>query len=118
MAVNILEHLWVLFIMIGGFISSRLISKIDALEKGKADAVITREEHLDNVKLIHELDRRVDENQHTSVGRHEHKADVNSIIEKISVCHLRINDLEIRKAERIKNIRVHQNESKEKNGES
>ena len=53
-----------------------------------------------------------------SVGRDEHKLDVNSIIEKISVCHSRLNDLEIRKAERIKNIRVHQNESKEKNGET
>jgi|TARA_R110002051_G_C8551263_1_gene472722 hypothetical protein len=116
MAVNILEHLWVLFIMIGGFISSRLISKIDALEKGKADAVITREEHLDNVKLIHELDRRVDENQHMSVGRNEHKLDVNSMVEKISVCHERINDLERRKADKIKNIRTHS--SKEKNGES
>jgi len=116
MAVNILEHLWVLFIAIGGFISSRLVQKIDALEKGKADAVITREEHLDNVKLIHELDRRVDENQHMSIGRDEHKADVNAMVEKITVCHERINDLERRKADKIKNIRTHQ--SKEKNGES
>ena len=118
MAVSILEHLWVLFIMIFGYVGSRLIQKIDTLEKGKldttqyrADATITREEHLDNVKLIHELDRRVDENQHMSVGRGEHKSDVNSLVDKISVCHERLNDQEIRKAERIKNFRVHQNNS-------
>jgi hypothetical protein len=51
-----------------------------------------------------------------SVGRNEHKLDVNSMVEKISVCHERINDLERRKADKIKNIRTHS--SKEKNGES
>ena len=109
MAVNILEHLWVLFIAIGGFISSRLVQKIDALEKGKADASITREEHLDNVKLIHELDRRIDTVKHTLVAREEYKSD-------ISALHTRINIISEKKADKILNIRTHQ--AKEKNGET
>ena len=109
MAVNILEHLWVLFIAIGGFISSRLVQKIDALEQGKADASITREEHLDNVKLIHELDRRIDTVKHTLVAREEYKSD-------ISALHTRINIFSEKKADKILNIRTHQ--AKEKNGET
>ena len=106
---KILENLWVLFIAIGSWMANRMTSKIDALEKDKADATTTREEHLSQSKLIHELDRRVDENQHTSIGRAEFKTDVTSL-------HTRINDLERRKADKIKNIRTHQ--AKEKNGES
>ena len=106
---KILENLWVLFIGIGSWMINRMTSKIDGLEKDKADATTTREEHLNQSNLIHELDRRVDENQHTSIGRAEFKTDVTSL-------HTRINDLERRKADKIKNIRTHQ--AKEKNGES
>jgi myosin-crossreactive antigen len=106
---KILENLWVLFIGIGSWMINRMTSKIDALEKDKADGTTTREEHLSQSKLIHELDRRVDENQHTSISRPEFKADITSL-------HVRVNDLERRKADKIKNIRTHA--SKEKNGES
>ncbi len=102
---KILENLWVLFIAIGSWMANRMTGKIDALEKESA----TREEHLSQGKLIHELDRRVDENQHTSIGRQEFKNDITSL-------HIRVNDLERRKADKIKNIRTHQ--AKEKNGES
>ena len=106
---KILENLWVLFIAIGSWIANRLTGKIDALEKEKADASSTREEQANHSKLIHELDRRVDTVKHTLVAREEYKADVSAL-------HNRLNELEQRKADKIKNIRTHQ--AKEKNGES
>ena len=66
---SILEHLWVLFIGLGSWALNRITSKIDILEKGKADAQDTKLEHANIATLVHELDRRVDENQHLSVGR-------------------------------------------------
>ena len=113
---KILESLWVLFVMIGGWFGARLTVKIDELEKDKADAKTTREEMLNNSKSTHEVDRRVDEIQYTTTPRLEHKTDAISLVDKISVCHERTNDLERRKADKIKNIRTHA--SKEKNGES
>ena len=107
---KILENLWVLFIGIGSWMINRMTGKIDALEKDKADATTTREEHLNQGKLIHELDRRVDENQHTSISRQEFKTDITSL-------HVRVNDLERRKADKIKNIRTHSAKDS-KNGES
>jgi uncharacterized membrane-anchored protein YjiN (DUF445 family) len=109
MAVNILEHLWVLFIAIGGFISSRLVQKIDALEKEKAPNDQTRETEKYHAKLIHELDRRIDTVKHTLVARDEYKSD-------ISALHTRINIISEKKADKILNIRTHQ--AKEKNGET
>ena len=107
--VNLLEHLWVLFIGLGSWALNRITGKIDILEKEKADGQATRMEHQNMATLVHELDRRVDENQHMSVGRGEHKSDVKDL-------HLRVNEMERNKQDKIKNIRVHQNESKEKNG--
>jgi hypothetical protein len=113
---KILESLWVLFVMIGGWFGSRLTKQIDELSKEKADATTTREEILNNSNRTHEVDRRVDEIQYTTTPRKEHKIDVISLVDKIAVCHERINDLERRKADKIKNIRTHQ--TKERNGES
>ena len=106
---KILESIWMVFVLIAGWFGARLTKQIDDLSKDKADAIQTREEHLSQGKLIHELDRRVDENQHTSISRPEFKTDITSL-------HVRVNDLERRKADKIKNIRTHA--SKEKNGES
>ena len=69
---SILEHLWVLFIGLGSYALNRITSKLDTLEKEKADAQDTKSEHANMAALVHELDRRVDENQHMSVGREEH----------------------------------------------
>ena len=107
---KILENLWVLFIAIGSWIANRLTGKIDALEKDKADAGSTREEQANHSKLIHELDRRVDTVKHTLVAREEYKADVSAL-------HNRLNELEQRKADKIKNIRTHSAKDA-KNGES
>lgn len=106
---KILENLWVLFIGIGSWVANRLTGKIDALEKDKADAATTRESDRSHALLIHELDRRIDTVKHTLVDRQEYKSD-------ISTLHNRMNELEQRKADKIKNIRTHQ--AKDKNGES
>jgi len=98
MTTNILEHLWVLFIGLGSWALNRITGKLDILEKEKADGQATKLEH-QNIA--------VDENQHMSVGRGEHKSDVTAL-------HIRVNELERHKADKIKNIRTH--ESKEKNG--
>tara|TARA_R110002012_G_scaffold293807_1_gene489629 strand:- start:67 stop:372 length:306 start_codon:yes stop_codon:yes gene_type:complete len=92
---KILENIWVLFIGIGSWMANRLAQKIDNLEKGKADSEALGQQS----KLIHELDRRVDELGHTTINRAEFKQDVISL-------HTRINEQEQRKADRVQQIRV------------
>mgnify|MGYP006106706397 CR=1 FL=1 len=108
MTTNILEHLWVLFIGLGSWALNRITGKIDTLEKEKADGQATKLEHQNMATLVHELDRRVDENQHMSVGRGEHKSDVTAL-------HIRVNELERNKADKIRNIRTHQAKDKGEN---
>ena len=74
---------------------NRLTAKIDALEKDKADASSVGR----NSGLIHETDRRIDEIQHTTVPRQEYKSDIASL-------HMRINDLERIKQDKIQDIRI------------
>ena len=50
---KILESLWVLFVLLGGFLGSRLWGKIDSLEKEKADSSQTLEVEKYHAKLIH-----------------------------------------------------------------
>lgn len=52
---KILEHIWLFFLAAGSWIFSRFTTKIDVLEKDKADANATREENLNNFKMIHEV---------------------------------------------------------------
>ena len=106
---KILESIWMVAVLVAGWFGARLTKQIDDLSKEKADAGSTREEQVVHSKLIHELDRRVDTVKHTLVAREEYKLD-------ISTLHSRVNELEQRKADKIKNIRTHQ--AKEKNGES
>ena len=74
---------------------NRLTAKIDGLEKDKADASSVGR----NSSLIHETDRRVDEIQHTTVPRNEYKSDIASL-------HMRINELEKSKEDKVQDIRV------------
>ena len=106
---KILESIWMVFVLIAGWFGARLTKQIDDLSKDKADATQTREEHISQGKLIHELDRRVDESQHTNIGRAEYKSDITAL-------HSRINVISEKKADKILNVRTHS--SKEKNGES
>ena len=106
---KLLESLWVVFVLLGGWLGSRLWGKIDSLEKDKSDSHQTREVEKYHAKLIHELDRRIDPVKHTLVAREEYKSD-------ISALHIRINVIAEKKADKILNIRTHQ--AKERNGES
>ena len=105
MAVNILEHMWVLFIGIFSWAINRLMAKIDDLEKGKSET-----SSLGRVAdHARELDKRVDELAHTALPRSEFKQDISGL-------HLRLNDMERNKADRIKNIRMHTTKEKNDNG--
>ena len=106
---KILESLWVVFVLLGSWLGSRLWGKIDSLEKEKADSDQTRDVEKYHAKLIHELDRRIDTVKHTLVAREEYKSDVSAL-------HTRINIISEKKADKILNIRTHA--AKEKNGES
>ena len=74
---------------------NRVTSMIDNLKASKADADALAHQG----KLIHELDRRVDELGHTTIARSEFKQDVIAL-------HSRINDQEQRKADRISQIKI------------
>ncbi len=74
---------------------NRMTAKIDGLEKDKADGQAVSK----NSSLIHETDRRIDEIQHTTVPRQEYKSDIASL-------HMRINELEKSKEDKVTDIRV------------
>ena len=92
---KILESAWAIFVGLGWWMLNRLTGLIDDLKASKADA-----DALSNqAKLIHELDRRVDELGHTTINMSEFKQDVTAL-------HMRANELEKRKADRISQIKV------------
>ena len=92
---KILENLWSLFVALGWWMLNRLTAKIDALEKDKADAPAVAR----NSDLIHETDKRIDAIQHTTVPRQEYKSDIAGL-------HMRINDQERIKQDKIQDIRI------------
>lgn len=96
---KILENIWGVFVGLGWWMLNRLTAKIDALEKDKADGSAVGR----NSSLIHETDRRIDEIQHTTVPRQEYKSDIASL-------HMRINDLEKSKEDKVQDIRIVDNE--------
>tara|TARA_R110000744_G_C19214389_1_gene546408 strand:- start:19 stop:342 length:324 start_codon:yes stop_codon:yes gene_type:complete len=92
---KILESAWALFVAIGWFFINRITSKVDALEKEKADnSAVGR-----HSELIHETDRRIDELQHTTVPRQEYKSDIGAL-------HVRANELERSKEDKVTDIRI------------
>lgn len=92
---KILENIWGVFVGLGWWMLNRLTAKIDALEKDKADGSAVGR----NSSLIHETDRRIDEIQHTTVPRQEYKSDIASL-------HMRINELERSKEDKVQDIRI------------
>ena len=92
---KILENIWGIFVGLGWWMLNRMTAKIDGLEKGKADASSVGR----NSGLIHETDRRIDEIQHTTVPRQEYKTDIASL-------HIRINELEKSKEDKVQDIRI------------
>jgi hypothetical protein len=95
---KILENIWGIFVGLGWWMLNRLTAKIDALEKEKADtSSVSR-----NSGLLHETDKRIDAIHHSTVPRQEYKADVASL-------HMRINDLERIKQDKVQDIRIVEN---------
>ena len=92
---KILENLWGVFAALGWWMLNRLTTKIDALEKDKADSSSVNK----NSGLIHETDKRLDEIQHTTVPRNEYKSD-------IGLLHDRINYLERAKEDKVQDVRI------------
>jgi len=100
---KILENIWGVFVALGWWMLNRLTSKIDSLEKDKADSNAVSK----NSGLIHETDKRVDELQHTTVPRQEYKSDIAGL-------HVRINDLERTKEDKVQDIRIVDSDEKKK----
>ena len=92
---KILESAWALFVAIGWFFINRITTKVDALEKEKADNSAVHK----HSNLIHETDRRIDELQHTTVPRQEYKTDIASL-------HTRANELERSKEDKVTDVRI------------
>ena len=100
---KILENLWGVFVGLGWWMLNRLTSKIDSLEKEKADNSSVNK----NTELMHETDKRLDEIQHTTFPRHEYKSDVAGL-------HERINFLERAKEDKVQDIRIVDSDQKKK----
>ena len=92
---KILENLWGVFAALGWWMLNRLTAKIDSLEKDKADNSSVNK----NSGLIHETDKRLDAIQHTTVPRNEYKSDIAGL-------HIRLNDLERSKEDKVQDIRI------------
>jgi|TARA_R110000787_G_scaffold274699_1_gene382762 hypothetical protein len=92
---KILESAWALFVAIGWFFINRITAKVDALEKEKADGSTVGR----HAGLIHEVDRRIDELQYTTVPRQEYKSDIGAL-------HMRANELEKSKEDKVTDIRI------------
>jgi len=100
---KILENLWGVFAALGWWMLNRLTTKIDALEKDKANSSSVSK----NTELIHETDKRLDEIQHTTVPRHEYKSD-------IGLLHDRVNYLERAKEDKVQDVRLVDSEHNKK----
>lgn len=100
---KILENLWGVFVALGWWMLNRLTTKIDALEKDKADSSAVNK----NSGLIHETDKRLDAIQHTTVPRSEYKSDIGAL-------HERANYLERAKEDKVQDVRIVDSEQKKK----
>ena len=106
---NEMEYLhdaWVLFAGLFSYFFKNLQAKLASLEKEKADGQQVNESVNRIGKNVHEVEKKVDKLGLTSIGRPEHKEDYNSLIAKINDIHLRVNDMEKRKADRITRVDV------------
>tara|TARA_Y100001936_G_scaffold86957_1_gene85290 strand:- start:31330 stop:31653 length:324 start_codon:yes stop_codon:yes gene_type:complete len=96
---GILHDAWVLFVGIGSWMVNKLTAKLDSLEKDKADG----EQINDALKglggKVHGLEKKIDSLALTAIERSEFKSDITSL-------HLRINDIEQRKSDKIQKVDV------------
>ena len=91
----VLDKIWGVFVGLGWWMLNRMTAKIDSLEKDKAENSSVG----NHAKLIHEVDRRIDELQHTTVPRQEYKSDIAGL-------HVRANELERSKEDKVTDIRI------------
>ena len=108
MDATLLHDAWVLFTAIGGWAVNKLSSKLDDLDKNKADSDQINEAVRGLGAKVNAIERKVDQLGLTSIGRSEFKSDITSL-------HLRVNDLEQRKADKIKRVDV---KMRQENGSS
>ena len=108
MDATLLHDAWVLFTAIGGWAVIKLSSKLDDLDKNKADSDQINEAVRGLGAKVNAIERKVDQLGLTSIGRSEFKSDITSL-------HLRVNDLEQRKADKIKRVDV---KMRQENGSS
>lgn len=102
---SFMEYIWAPFLAIFWYFVNRLTGKTDELEKTKAGTTSVGRV-ADHAR---ELDKRIDELAHTALPRSEFKNDIASL-------HLRLNEMERNKADKIKNVRFHTSKSKNDNG--
>jgi len=112
MTIKILEHLWVLFIAVGGWMANKLLEKIQDLDKGKAAA-----DDLDHLrKSLGELDRRVGHIDHSIqlrlVPRLEIKEDLKLIHARINDVSEKLCEVDKNKEDRVKTIRLNKGGNK------
>ena len=96
---NLLHDAWVLFVGIGSWMVNKLTGKLDSLEKDKADAGQINDAIKGMSGKIHEIEKKIDSLGLTAIERSEFKSDITSL-------HLRINDIEQRKSDKIQKVDV------------
>ena len=96
---GLLHDAWVLFVGIGSWMVNKLTAKLDGLEKGKADAGQINDAIKGISGKMHEVEKKIDSLGLTAIERSEFKSDITSL-------HLRINDKEKRKSDKIQKVDV------------
>lgn len=96
---GLLHDAWVLFVGIGSWMVNKLTGKLDSLDKDKADAQQINDAVRALGAKIHDVERKIDSLGLTAIERSEFKGDITSL-------HLRINDIEQRKSDKIQKVDV------------
>ena len=96
---GLLHDAWVLFVGIGSWMVNKLTGKLDSLEKNKADSDQINEAVRSLSNKVHDVERKIDSLGLTAIERSEFKADITAL-------HLRVNELEQRKSDKIQKVDV------------
>jgi len=96
---TLLHDAWVLFVGIGSWMVNKLTGKLDSLEKDKADGEQINDALKSLGSKVHGLEKKIDSLALTAIGRSEFKSDITAL-------HLRINEIEQRKSDKIQKVDV------------
>lgn len=96
---GLLHDAWVLFVGIGSWMVNKLTGKLDDLDKNKADSDQINEAVRALSNKVHDVERKIDSLGLTAIERSEFKADITAL-------HLRVNELEQRKSDKIQKVDV------------